>query len=98
MKLVAYRDELATVHLGDAIEVLRQMPAGWVDAVVTDPPYGEGAATWDRASIGFHEAWLAAVLPLLKPGAPILAFASRRLEWQLCAAAAALGIPIRPQL
>ena len=95
---VVYSDELATVHLGDAVEVLRQAVAGCVDAVVTDPPYGEGAASWDRTSIGFHEAWLSAVLPLLKPDAPILAFASRRLEWQLCAAAAALGIRIRPQL
>ena len=98
MRPAAYCDELATVHLGDAIELLRQIPEGSVDAVVTDPPYGEGAASWDRTSIGFHEAWLSAVLPLLKPDAPILAFASRRLEWQLCAAAAALGIRIRPQL
>jgi tRNA G10 N-methylase Trm11 len=36
----AYQDELATVHLGEALEVLRQMPDGGVDALVTDPPAG----------------------------------------------------------
>ncbi len=29
-----------TLHLGDCLEVLRTLPAGSVDAVVTDPPYG----------------------------------------------------------
>jgi len=31
-----------TLHLGDCLDVLRGMPAGSVDAVVTDPPYGIG--------------------------------------------------------
>ena len=29
-----------TLHLGDCLEFMRTMPAGSVDAVVTDPPYG----------------------------------------------------------
>ena len=29
-----------TLHLGDCLEYMRTMPAGSVDAVVTDPPYG----------------------------------------------------------
>ncbi len=37
-----YRDELATVYLGDAEAVLAALPAASVDAVVTDPPYGLG--------------------------------------------------------
>lgn len=28
------------LHLGDCLEVMRGMPAGSVDAVITDPPYG----------------------------------------------------------
>jgi len=31
-----------TVHHGDCLEFLRTLPAGSVDAVVTDPPYGLG--------------------------------------------------------
>ena len=34
---------------GDCLEVLRTLPAGSVDAVVTDPPYGVGVAEWDHA-------------------------------------------------
>jgi len=35
------------VICGDALEVMRQMPDGCVDAVITDPPYGVEAAKWD---------------------------------------------------
>lgn len=37
------------VRCGDAVEMLRDLPEGCVDAVVTDPPYGIGfdRGTWD---------------------------------------------------
>ena len=35
-----YADDSVTLHLGDALEVLREMEPASVDAVVTDPPYG----------------------------------------------------------
>jgi site-specific DNA-methyltransferase (adenine-specific)/modification methylase len=31
-----------SLHLGDCLEVMRTLPDGCVDAVVTDPPYGMG--------------------------------------------------------
>jgi DNA modification methylase len=34
-----YTDDTITLHLGDALEVLRGMPAGSVDCTVTSPPY-----------------------------------------------------------
>ena len=34
-----------TLHLGDCLEVMKDIPAGSVDAVVTDPPYGIGVKT-----------------------------------------------------
>lgn len=86
------------VLLGDVRERLAELVPASVDAVVTDPPYGEGEAAWDQTSVDFHAAWLAAVLPVLKPGAPILAFASRRLGWELQAAAHQLGVTNRGQL
>ena len=35
------------IHQGDALTVLRTLPEESVDAVVTDPPYGERNASWD---------------------------------------------------
>ena len=39
-----------TLHCGDCLEYMRTLPAGSVDAVVTDPPYGLGekwtGGTW----------------------------------------------------
>ncbi|MFM6916440.1 MAG: DNA-methyltransferase, partial [Dolichospermum sp.] len=32
---------------GDCFEILRDIPDGFVDAVITDPPYGIGLAEWD---------------------------------------------------
>src|SRR5258708_36518309 len=93
-----WSDGRVTVLLGDCRERLAELAPGSVDAVVTAPPYGEREARWDRTSVDFHTEWLSAVRPLLRPGAPILAFASRRLDWQLKVAAHQLRIPNRGQL
>jgi site-specific DNA-methyltransferase (adenine-specific) len=42
------------LHHGDCLEFMRTLPAGSVDAVVTDPPYGCGKADWDET---FPTAW-----------------------------------------
>lgn len=40
----------ATLYLGDSLAVLRELEAGCVDAVITDPPYSSGGAfRGDRA-------------------------------------------------
>lgn len=67
------------VRHGDAVELLRALPAATVDAVVTDPPYGERAASWDAPRGGaWYEEWLIEVDRVLRPGAPVVVFASRR--------------------
>lgn len=35
------------LHLGDCLEVMKSIPAGSVDLVMTDPPYGTTACKWD---------------------------------------------------
>lgn len=40
------------MHLGDCIEIMRAMPDGAFDAVVTDPPYGLGEAAGKNKSRG----------------------------------------------
>lgn len=37
-----YRDEYGAIYHGDCLDVMRAMPDGCVDLVVTDPPYGFG--------------------------------------------------------
>lgn len=41
-----YQDELITLYHGDAMELMTRLPQ--VDAVITDPPYGETSLDWDR--------------------------------------------------
>ena len=36
------------LHLGDCLDILRDMPDNSVDAVITDPPYGVNVAEWDN--------------------------------------------------
>ena len=38
-----------TLHLGDCLDILKTLPDGSVDAVVTDPPYGMGKGEWDQS-------------------------------------------------
>jgi site-specific DNA-methyltransferase (adenine-specific) len=40
-----------TLHHGDCLEILRTLPSGSVDCVVTDPPYSEKTHAGARASI-----------------------------------------------
>lgn len=42
--------------LGDCLEVMKTLPAGSVDAVITDPPYGIQKAEWDNS---FPTEWYA---------------------------------------
>jgi site-specific DNA-methyltransferase (adenine-specific) len=35
------------LHLGDCLEVMKDIPDGSVDMVLTDPPYGTTACKWD---------------------------------------------------
>ena len=37
-----YADDTVTLYGGDALAVLRELPSGSVDAVITDPPYSSG--------------------------------------------------------
>lgn len=37
---LVYTDDTVTLHHGDALDVLREIPGSSIDAVVTDPPYG----------------------------------------------------------
>ena len=44
------------LKLGDCLEVMKTIPSGSVDAIITDPPYGTTACKWDSV-IDFELMW-----------------------------------------
>jgi len=63
------KDIVNTIHTADCLTLLRTMPEGCVDVLVTDPPYGLAfmGKDWDKALPGI-EVWQEC-LRVLKPGA-----------------------------
>lgn len=61
-------------YVGDALEVLRGLPDASVDAVVTDPPYGQTSLAWDVQP----REWLPLVDRVLKPTGSVWIFGSLR--------------------
>ena len=64
-----------TLILGDCLEVMRTLPDGCVDAIITDLPYGTTACTWDTV-IPFAPMW-AEVKRLLRPRGAFVTTASQ---------------------
>ena len=50
-----YEDEFVQLHHGDCFNVMAELPDDSVDAIVTDPPYNIGKASWDR--IDDYDQW-----------------------------------------
>ena len=60
---------------GDCFRVMPRMPAGSIDLVVTDPPYGTTDLAWDK-SIDLDRMW-AEIMRLLKPAGVVVCFAAQ---------------------
>ena len=82
------------VH-ADCLEVMRRLPDNFVDAVVTDPPYGLGfmGKNWDHGVPGV-EFWKEA-LRIAKPGAHLLSFGGTRTFHRIACAIEDAGWEIR---
>jgi hypothetical protein len=85
-----YADDLLTLYLGDCVEVMRELPAESVDAVVTDPPSSIHfmSKAWDHDKGGREQwvGWMTGVMGecyrILKPGHWIVVWAMpRRQHW-----------------
>ena len=60
---------------GDCLEVLPTLQAGSIDAVITDPPYGTTACSWDTV-IPFDAMW-DGIRHVVKPSAAVVLFGSQ---------------------
>jgi site-specific DNA-methyltransferase (adenine-specific) len=83
MGALASRAARMSVMHGDCLDVMADMPAASVDAIVTDPPYGLKfmGKGWDHGVPGVPF-WEAA-LRVAKPGAWLLAFGGTRTHHRL---------------
>ena len=89
---------MPTIHHGDCIETMNQMPAESVDAIVTDPPYGLGfmGKKWDGLPPSLELA--EACYRVLKPGGHIAAFGGTRTWHRLAVAIEDAGFEMRDSL
>jgi site-specific DNA-methyltransferase (adenine-specific) len=71
--------EQASIIKGDALTSLRSLPSACVDAVITDPPYGDTSLAWDVIVNG----WTDEVLRVLKPSGSMWIFGSMRYLFKL---------------
>lgn len=84
-----------TLYCGDCLEVMAEMEANSVDAVITDPPYGLQfmGKEWDHGVP--REAFWREALRVAKPGAWLLAFGGTRTFHRLMVAIEDAGWEIR---
>ena len=59
---------------GDCLEIMKDIPSGSVDAIITDPPYGTTACKWDSV-IDFDLMW-EQLNRIIKPNGAIVLFGS----------------------
>ena len=62
------------VLLGDCLELMKDIPNGSIDAIITDPPYGTTACKWDSV-IDFELMW-EQLNRIIKPNGAIVLFGS----------------------
>tara|TARA_R100000742_G_C4267062_1_gene85201 strand:+ start:294 stop:1043 length:750 start_codon:yes stop_codon:yes gene_type:complete len=62
------------LYKGDCLEVMKYIPDGSIDAIITDPPYGTTACKWDGV-IDFKLMWKQ-LNRIIKPNGAIVLFGS----------------------
>jgi len=63
------------LRLGDCLELMKTIPDGSIDAIITDPPYGTTACKWDSV-IPFDLMW-EQLNRIIKPNGAIVLFGSQ---------------------
>ena len=65
---------MVDLRLGNCLEVMKGIPDGSIDAIITDPPYGTTACKWDSV-IDFDLMW-EQLNRIIKPNGAIVLFGS----------------------
>ena len=92
-----YQDDSVTIYNNDCIEIMKEIDANSIDAIVTDPPYELGfmGKDWDKSGIANSvELWQQA-LRVLKPGGYVLSFGGSRTYHRMACAIEDAGFEIR---
>ena len=63
------------LYKGDCLEVMKEIPSGSIDAIITDPPYGTTACKWDSI-IDLDLMWKE-INRVIKPTGAIVLFAQQ---------------------
>ncbi len=91
----------------DCLALMPELPAGSVDAVITDPPYGIGfgGEAWDGGKLtdaaafqAWASSWATEALRVLKPGGWLATFGTPRTFHRLVAGIEDAGFDVRDQL
>ena len=94
----------SVIHTGDCIEVLADLPAESIHAIVTDPPYGLAfmGNSWDdfepKEYQEWCEEWATKAKRVLKPGGHMLAFSGTRTYHRLACGIEDAGFEIRDKI
>lgn len=90
--------ELNKIYQGDCLEIMKEIPDNYVDAIVTDPPYGLSfmGKKWDY-DVPSVEIWKEC-LRVLKPGGYLLAFAGTRTQHRMACNIEDAGFEIRDMI
>ena len=87
-----------SLHLGDCLDLMKEIPDNSVDSVVCDPPYGLSfmGKAWDY-DVPKVDIWKEC-LRVLKPGGHLLAFAGTRTQHRMAVNIEDAGFEIRDMI
>lgn len=70
-----------TLHNGDCLEIMKQIPDNSIDLILCDPPYATTASSWDKL-LDFKELW-SQYERIIKPDRAIVLFGSGQFTHKL---------------
>lgn len=93
-----FQTKLGTLYNGDCLEVMKEIAADTIHAVVTDPPYGLSfmGKKWDY-DVPAVEKWQECIR-ILRPGGYLLSFAGTRTQHRMAVRIEDAGFEIRDMI